>query len=371
MYTAFIDTNIFIKLGMKFSSGILLELERYCEQGLITLVFTDVLVAELKKHKKKPALEAVERYISAKENLCSKYDAKIVDNCTNQQLQKQVLNREYSKIEQFFQLCNAKKISLDKLQLEQILDDYINTIPPFTNKKQYEFKDAMNINLIKYLKSQDAADDNNIVIISEDNGFIESFNLEEGYIIYNNLFEFISLVRTATDYFAHSISPLQQYLKGEEFDNYIVNGLESLEYKVFLDGYDDSDVIDVSNINVQDIDFSINEMNGMPYLGELYLTYSLDVEYEFFDPYTSPYDSEDKVFIYENIIHGKDTFLVHIELPFSFSFDNKNIIDRNIAVDDCEVQKELTDSIEVEVQFDGTQVELTEQDIDFDSYFDS
>ena len=62
---------------------------------------------------------------------------------------------------------------------------------------------------------------------------------------------------------------------------------------------------------------------------------------------------------------------MHIELPFSFSFDNKNIIDRNIAVDDCEVQKELTDSIEVEVQFDGTQVELTEQDIDFDSYFDS
>ena len=141
MYTVFIDTNIFIKLGMKFSSGILLELERYCEQGLITLVFTDVLVAELKKHKRKPALEAVERYISAKENLCSKYDAKIVDNCTNQQLQKQVLNREYSKIEQFFQLCNAKKISLDKLQLEQILDDYINTITPFTNKKQYEFKD--------------------------------------------------------------------------------------------------------------------------------------------------------------------------------------------------------------------------------------
>lgn len=110
-------------------------------------------------------------------------------------------------------------------------------------------------------------------------------------------------------------------------------------------------------------------MNGMPYLGELYLTYSLDAEYEFFDPYTSPYDSEDKVFVYENIVRGKNTFLVRIELPFSFSFDNQNIIDRNIDIDDYKVQKELTDSIELEVQYDDVQVELTEHDIDFDNYF--
>ena len=71
MYTVFIDTNIFIKLGMKFTSGILLELERYCEQGLITLVFTDVVVAELKKHKRKPTIDAIERYITAKILFCS------------------------------------------------------------------------------------------------------------------------------------------------------------------------------------------------------------------------------------------------------------------------------------------------------------
>ena len=368
MYTVFIDTNIFLKLGMKFTSGILLELERYCEQGLITLVFTDVVVAELKKHKRKPTIDAIERYIAAKENLCSKYDAKLVDNYSNEQLQKQILNGEYSKIDQFFKLCSAKKIPLDKLQLEQILDDYINTVSPFTNKKQYEFKDAMNINLIKYQKGQ-KDDDNNFIIISEDKGFIESFDLDDGYTIYNNLFEFISLVRADTDYFAHSISPLQSYLNGEKFNNYIIDVLQSLEYTVFLDGYDDSDVIDVSNIDIKDIDFSINSMNGMPYLGELYLTYSLDAEYEFFDPYTSPYDSEDKVFVYENIVRGKNTFLVRIELPFSFSFDNQNIIDRNIDIDDYKVQKELTDSIELEVQYDDVQVELTEHDIDFDNYF--
>ncbi len=207
------------------------------------------------------------------------------------------------------------------------------------------------------------------IIISEDKGFIESFDLDDGYTIYNNLFEFISLVRADTDYFAHSISPLQSYLNGEKFNNYIIDVLQSLEYTVFLDGYDDSDVIDVSNIDIKDIDFSINSMNGMPYLGELYLTYSLDAEYEFFDPYTSPYDSEDKVFVYENIVRGKNTFLVRIELPFSFSFDNQNIIDRNIDIDDYKVQKELTDSIELEVQYDDVQVELTEHDIDFDNYF--
>ena len=107
----------------------------------------------------------------------------------------------------------------------------------------------------------------------------------------------------------------------------------------------------------------------MPYLGELYLSYSLDAEYEFFDPYTSPYDSEDKVFIYENIVRGKNTFLVHVELPFRFRFDNQNIIDRNIDVDDYEVQAELTDSIELEVEYEGVQVALTEHDIDFDNYF--
>lgn len=369
MYTVFIDTNIFIKLGMKFTSGILLELERYCEQGHITLVFTDIVVAELKKHKRKPIIDAVERYISAKESLCSEYDAKIVGNYSDEQLKKQILNSEYSKIDNFFRICNAKKIPLDKLQLEQILDDYINVVFPFTNKKQYEFKDAMNISLIKYQKAHESDDENNFIIISEDNGFIESFKSDDGYSIYNNLFEFISLVRTDTDYFAHSIIPLQQYLKGEEFDNYIINVLESLDYTVFLDGYDDSDVIDVSNIEIKDIDFSINEMNGMPYLGELYLRYSLDAEYEFFDPYTSPYDSEDKVFIYENIVRGKNTFLVHVELPFRFRFDNQNIIDRNIDVDDYEVQAELTDSIELEVEYEGVQVALTEHDIDFDNYF--
>ena len=60
---------------------------------------------------------------------------------------------------------------------------------------------------------------------------------------------------------------------------------------------------------------------------------------------------------------------MRIELPFSFSFDNQNIIDRNIDIDDYKVQKELTDSIELEVQYDDVQVELTEHDIDFDNYF--
>ena len=61
--------------------------------------------------------------------------------------------------------------------------------------------------------------------------------------------------------------------------------------------------------------------------------------------------------------------MVHVELPFRFRFDNQNIIDRNIDVDDYEVQAELTDSIELEVEYEGVQVALTEHDIDFDNYF--
>ena len=80
------------------------------------------------------------------------------------------------------------------MQLEQILDDYINVVFPFTNKKQYEFKDAMNISLIKYQKAHESDDENNFIIISEDNGFIESFKILF-IIIFLNLFRLLEVIQ--------------------------------------------------------------------------------------------------------------------------------------------------------------------------------
>ena len=185
MYKVFIDTNNIIKFSKTFDSGILAELVHYCREGIIDFLTTDIIISELKKNKRKPILDDVDKFISAKRTLGNKYSIKFSDIGSNDELADPILSNLYSKIDTFFRECGSNKLSLKKICFDKILDDYVNEVPPFTKGKPSEFKDAINIQLIKSHQKQV---DEIMHVISEDEGFCEAFNDIDKFKVHGGLY---------------------------------------------------------------------------------------------------------------------------------------------------------------------------------------
>lgn len=357
MYKVFIDTNNIIKFSKTFDSGILAELRHYCREGIIDFLTTDIIISELKKNKRKPILDDVNKFISAKQTLSNKYSIIFNDIKSNYKLADPILSSLYSKIDTFFKECGSNKLSLKKLCFDKILDDYINEVPPFTKGKPYEFKDAINIQLIKSHQKQI---DEMIHVISEDEGFCEAFNDIDKFKVHNNLFDFIKIVRMDNLPCVQSLALLEKYLQDEDFKKSIITGLvETVSYSISLDIFDDAEILEISDVKVNNIEFSIDgETDDLLKSGDLYISYSIEVFYEYFDPYSSPYDSETKSFVYHNIIKNTSRFDVDLVVPFVLEFEKK------APFDESKPLSQLTDLIHVDVNFAKSEVLLT----DYDAY---
>ena len=134
-------------------------------------------------------------------------------------------------------------------------------------------------------------------------------------------------------------------------------GLWTWLYSISLGVFDDAEILEISDVKVNNMEFSIDgKTDDLLKSGDLYISYSIEVFYEYFDPYSSPYDSETKTFVYHNIIKNTSRFDVDLVVPFVLEFDKKTPFDESKPL------SQLTDLIHVDVNFSNSEVLLTDYD---------
>lgn len=325
-----LDTNIFDSNKLDFSKDSTLSLLiNYVETGKIKIVLSNIVVKEVEKH-----------IVKASEDICSAFRGlrkdvlKMVSKGLLEQIgiKTDLLLLDKEKYQEksldvwrkFLENLNPEILDLSLIDLNDIVDDYFDTKPPFESKekKRKEFPDAFIANQIRKRFGKDEV----IAIVCNDNGLKKACGNSKNHIFYKTLGELYNAINIQeTEYknilqeinclIVNYIPEIQNMLKNE--DCVEVHGL-SYDKDGIESGFDYSDieVVSVKNISccVRTIDEITDEIAWATLLG----TVDMEVACSYEDYGNAIWDSENKAYFYletrTNLEKHTARFALRIEL---------------------------------------------------------
>ena len=212
----------------------------------------------------------------------------------------------------FLRAINAEILGADLIDVGLILSDYFGTKPPFENieKKKSEFPDAFIAQQIR--KRFGEAEE--VVIVSNDKGFIRACQESENHFFFNSLgalYNAISKEDAAYDDTIAVIKELQlrisaavkEYIKGNE--NIDVHGL-SYDKDGIESGYDYSEVYLHS---ISDVTFSVHSVDEISEnISIVTLSCKADISADcYYEDYANaPWDPEEKEYVFVDTIQMRE-----------------------------------------------------------------
>lgn len=310
----FIDTNIVTSAKFQFYRGGLGELNRYIKENYVTLIVTSVLEAEFKHHYNDRLKELNNKYNGLCNDL-NEYDIKSPWESFQSDLNEKI----YLPLEEFLSRSENIKLDLSLECIKAIVDDYQVGRPPFSGSKKDEFKDAINIHLLKALKKSISEP---IHIVSTDEAFRQAFSeSNHDFIVHNNINRFLPVIRQLKPGDKNIGEVLTNYFNNVTFKNEVISYLKN------RDNYKPVDynirIQSVKSVEQLDFTFALSslaqkECEGILYIkGLAYVSFiSLDAGMVFFDDFDNPIDL---------LFNGT----VLIDTPISFKVRCKDSIENN------------------------------------------
>lgn len=142
-----IDTSVFLR--QNFISGNLIKrLGEFSHEKIINIYVTDIIQRELFSNIDKSSLKLKSKLTDINKSI--RGDLKFVKNLYDDLDFFNYINPKYlnqslkNKIERYFEYANIEIIATsENFKITEILDDYFNHKPPFSEKKKSEFPDAI------------------------------------------------------------------------------------------------------------------------------------------------------------------------------------------------------------------------------------
>ena len=368
IYRVFLDTNIYDAANYSFRNASFSRLRSLAEAGHLQLIMNSVIEGEVRSHiseRVKKAVKELER--ATREPVFAGFRK-------NPDYQKQLSITDSSEwvncaLDDFIELLNSccvRRIPLNGIDVETMLEDYFQQKYPFEKKKPDEFKDAIAVRSLT-LDMAEADSEPDIIqycIVSADKGFREAIkNAISGKMIEDYTLIFDSLV-AFTDYLAELDSQMQfmlRYLKSDYGHDLLYDAVkEALEASTFeikeFNEVTDQDIVDIDVVSAIPHTISLTNTAGTPDVLETVIEGEADivVDYTYNDVNQSYYDKELGEYIYLVSVSATATHRIRFNIPMSF------------IVNECLAENEELESEDDEV-FDSKEMELdvyTEQSFD-------
>lgn len=314
-----IDTNIFDAAKFDLCDTSTLKiLENYVKSGKIKVVLSDIVVRESKRHiadqvkkicgiMRKARAAALE---GATEHLINTIGlGEILRIVTNKD---ELISKGEEMFDDFLRSINAEILGADLIDVGLILGDYFGTKPPFENseKKKSEFPDAFIAQQIR----KRFGETEEVVIVSNDKGFIRACRESENHLFFNSLGELynaISKEDAAYDETMAVIKELQlrisaavnEYIKDN--DNIDVHGL-SYDKDGIESGYDYNEFYLHS---ISDVTFSVHSVDEISdNISIVTLSCKADISADcYYEDYANaPWDPEEKEYVFVDTIKMRE-----------------------------------------------------------------
>lgn len=314
-----IDTNIFdaAKFDLCDTSP-LKTLENYVKNGKIKVVLSDIVVRESKRHiadqvkktcgiMRKARAAALE---GATEHLINTIGlGEILRIVTNKN---ELISKGEEMFDDFLRTINAEILGADLIDVGLILGDYFETKPPFENgeKKKSEFPDAFIAQQIR----KRFGETEEVVIVSNDKGFIRACRESENHLFFNSLDELynaISKEDAAYDETMAVIKELQlrisaavkEYIKDNE--NIDVHGL-SYDKGGIESGHDYNEFYLHGISDVTFFVHSVDEISDNISIITLSCKADISADCYYEDYANAPWDPEEKEYVFVDTIKMRE-----------------------------------------------------------------
>lgn len=315
--SVFLDTNIFISCRYDFNENVSLYLlKKYASDNKVKIYISNIVYREVEKHIRFDVLQAIRSFKKAQEEASKALSQNILLNFSSllskkgrKEQKEKVTDLIIKMFRDFLKDSGAMDLDNNGVNIEEILDNYFDSKPPFEEKqeKKYEFPDAI---IISKLKNQ-FSKENPIHIISNDKGFKSAFNKADGFYLYSSLKEFFNSLNISSKFY----NKIKKYLELEETHDEVCEILkEKIEEGIFVDGmdydakgitegfdYDEIYIEDVSNISFEFEFVDVIKENKISVT--LSCKADISVNCSYLDTDNSVWDSEEKRYIYES--HGQ------------------------------------------------------------------
>lgn len=344
----YLDSNVYIGANYIFDSGNLGTLKNLVLLGKIAVLHTSATIGEVTQHIKDDISAAVKKY-----NRVLRKDMPVLNGDSVYKLnhldENQVVNSVIAKLNEF--IGGVEQISLNPLDAEKLIDDYFNQNPPFESKKPNEFKDAIMINAIKQFQ---LSSQQQICIVSNDEGFRKAFADDSNFIVFNFLSGFLKHYNQCEEELAY----ISEFISEKIYDSYFDETIK--EYLLDFDidrGYYGEWHCD--SVEIDEICFEllyIEELDGK-YVANISTDVEISIDITYRDENTSYYDREEDAYLIENFIHAIEKHRVTISIAMVCYIEN---IEEELHLNDFYVAEDKRlkyINLDEDTMFDSEEIE--------------
>lgn len=370
IYRVFLDTNIYDAANYSFRNASFSRLCSLAESGQLQLVINSVIEGEVQAHiseRVKKSVKELERATRdsafASFRNIPEYKEKLIISDFQEWV-----SCALDEFSRFLSSCSVRRIPLNGIDVEEMVDDYFQHNLPFENNKPEEFKDAIAVRslILDMIEADEETDIIQYCIVSADKGFREAVKksvsgcpIEDYTIIFENLVGF-------TDYLAEMDKQMQfmlRYLKSHYGHDLMYDAVkEALEASTYeikrFDEVIEQEIVDCEIVAANPHAISLTNTAGTPDIFETVIEGLADiiVDYTYNDESQSYYDKELGSYICLVSVSATATHRIKFIIPMSFIVNECLAEDQELESTDDEVfeTKDMKFDGSVEQSFDLT-----------------
>lgn len=320
----FVDTNVVQKTGFNFNGGALLNLKKYHDAGVISVVTNQIVVDEVVTNIQEQVKEAaaqIKNFI--KEKYClnelrnsEKHKGIFVD-FRNENWESYVIDQWKN----YLQQIHCEILQNTDVKIESLLDDYFAGRAPFESRKEkkHEFPDAIIIKtLLKYSEQNSLA---KIIVATEDQGWGKALKQRDNIYIVKQIKDVLSFISKE-----HKPENIERILKCiADTDNqqriieYIERYLSDMNIDFNIEECNQLDDFEIQSIKIAME--SIDLIEGDEAFVTIYASVKVMIVYSFIDYQSSVYDKEDGVYLFYNEIEMKEIHEGRLSITVNMKLD--------------------------------------------------
>jgi len=337
--SVFVDTNIFDSCKYNLGDNSVLNvLQKFVKNDKVNLYISNIVLREAEKHIKDATDNSYRVLKTAEKDLRKIISPSMLEGTSIEKylqlppidgIEELVLN----KFHDFLKNTNVVTLDNSGVIIDQILDDYFSSKPPFEDKekKKNEFPDAI---IISKLKEQ-FSENNSIWIISGDKGFQNAFRGLDGFNSMYSLKELFDMINKEDRIIIYNkmknhlensdvIEEIAQTIKGEiENDGIEVDGTVC-DRKGICDGFDYDEVYVESITNVRISLSSIDDISDEFVFVSVICNAHISALCSYDDYENSIWDSEEKEYFFLQRAEVREIHQAKFECILRFSVSGKN-----------------------------------------------
>ncbi|PFE95060.1 hypothetical protein CN325_18830 [Bacillus thuringiensis] len=314
----FIDTSIFFNKNFNFSHQMFKHLIDLYERDHLQFYSTEITKKEV--HSKiKESLQKTHDALKTCRN-----NGKILKNIPefsplfDEQLFEQTEERLKTSFNDFTLAVETEYISTNSVSNSEIFDLHFNRLPPFTEKKKTEFKDAF---VLTALNNWANSNNETLYIISSDCDMEKYCETKSKLSYMKSIENFLDMLSRDEEFLYNFVTRIYDD-SNLEIEHLIDDALKTASFDSFQ-----------AESDLSDIKFEVHEIEADPHIIDINETsaqiafnayISIKATVELFDPANSFYDSEDQIYLYEAYEYYDFDEVFEVPVTAKINFDVQN-----------------------------------------------